>query len=61
MNDSSTQRKGSGDGAGGTKTPRLDVRDLVVDRGERRVLEGFSIQVGAGEIFGLLKRVSPRP
>jgi ABC-2 type transport system ATP-binding protein len=34
--------------------PRLELRDLVVDRAGRQVLSGLSLRVRRGEIFGLL-------
>ncbi|MDQ5857034.1 MAG: ABC transporter ATP-binding protein, partial [Acidobacteriota bacterium] len=32
----------------------LEIRDLVKSFGERRALDGVSLEVGAGEILGLL-------
>jgi ABC-2 type transport system ATP-binding protein len=36
------------------KEPPLAIRDLVVTRGERRVLNGLSLSLAAGEIYALL-------
>ncbi|MEN8151585.1 MAG: ATP-binding cassette domain-containing protein, partial [Planctomycetota bacterium] len=35
-------------------TARLEIHGLSLSRGERVVLDGFSLSVGEGEIFGLL-------
>lgn len=35
-------------------TPPIAIRDLVVLYGERRVLDGLSLSVGAGEVYALL-------
>jgi len=35
-------------------TPSIVIRDLIVRYGERRVLDGLSLSVGAGEVYALL-------
>lgn len=36
------------------EAPLLEIRDLTLTRGERRVLDGFTLSVARGEIHGLL-------
>ncbi len=43
-----------GAGGGEPPPPRLAVRDLRVKRGGRIVLDGMSLEVARGEVFGLL-------
>jgi ABC-2 type transport system ATP-binding protein len=40
--------------SGGKMETAIEVRDLVVDRGKRRVLDGFSCAVPRGSVTGLL-------